>query len=472
MLNNVVFKRKFAMSMYKNRKLLLGKMTFYKDFVTDKRGDLYPIIKKGNETQEKVFENRYYVTGYIERLIGQFFPFASYEITIEKLDGQCGFHFNLGEINATVLLSNKELTFTVGEKTTALSLPDWVIQPTSIIVSCRPQNFDVYFIKNDQPQYFHTFISEEFINSNHIDSFSNGFVTLCVNNNAIVKEVSYYIDCGISQADIRPIRYENGDVLIEQGKIYLSATIRMQEEMFQGVFTWVPGTALIELTGALFYDSGDGKWCGDVASSILYHRETKMWYLWVCSFSHDHILGHAAFPGDPRFGVNVIDIELMKKSPSVTPISVFTGMEGDEDPDFIYDEQTSSWFMAICRLDTSLKAYRYVFFCSDNPFDGYTYIGQGVDGAETGGSFVRIKDELHFACGNSFNSISDYRIYDKNGMQNVVFDYPDGGFRGWGTIIPVKQGSRIRHYWLTFDRHKASQYNWSYGNLYCFEAKI
>jgi hypothetical protein len=27
----------------------------------------------------------------------------------------------------------------------------------------------------------------------------------------------------------------------------------------------------------------------------------------------------------------------------------------------------------------------------------------------------------------------------------------------------------MRYYWMTFDRHKGSDYNWSYGNLYCFE---
>ena len=29
----------------------------------------------------------------------------------------------------------------------------------------------------------------------------------------------------------------------------------------------------------------------------------------------------------------------------------FLGKEGDEDPDFIYDEITGEWYMAICRLD-------------------------------------------------------------------------------------------------------------------------
>ena len=73
-----------------------------------------------------------------------------------------------------------------------------------------------------------------------------------------------------------------------------------------------------------------------------------------------------------------------------------------------------------------------------------------------------------FACGNSFNLRANYRIYTKDGMIEPTFDFDDGGFRGWGTIIPVKMGSR-RYFWLTFDRHNASDYNWSYGNIYCFE---
>ncbi len=84
------------------------------------------------------------------------------------------------------------------------------------------------------------------------------------------------MDSGISQADIRPIRYENGDVMIEQGKIYLSASIRLQEGCFQGIFSWVPGTAQFELTGALFFDAGDGLWAGDVASSILKNRANRI----------------------------------------------------------------------------------------------------------------------------------------------------------------------------------------------------
>ena len=127
--------------------------------------------------------------------------------------------------------------------------------------------------------------------------------------------------------------------------------------------------------------------------------------------------------------------------------------------------------MAVCRLDASTRKYRYVFFESDEPFEGFSCIGKGLPGEETGGSFVKIEGEQHFVCGNSFSAVSDYRIYRADGMHNAHFDFPDGGFRGWGTVIPVKQGSRTRYYWLTFDRHNGSDYNWSYGNFYCFEAR-
>ena len=128
--------------------------------------------------------------------------------------------------------------------------------------------------------------------------------------------------------------------------------------------------------------------------------------------------------------------------------------------------------MAICRSDPETGRYRYFFFQSAEPFANYRFIGKGMPGSETGGSFVRCGKQRLFVCGNSFEAHSDYRIYSENGMQNAVFDYPDGGFRGWGTLMPIKLGTRTRWFWITFDRKLGSAFNWSYGNIYCFEAEI
>ena len=140
-----------------------------------------------------------------------------------------------------------------------------------------------------------------------------------------------------------------------------------------------------------------------------------------------------------------------------------------------YDEKTGKWLFCLCRVTEATKKYQYYFFESDRPDTDYKWIGCGPEGEETGGSIVKHEGKLYFVCGNSFSSKSDYRVYEWgkfDEFKNLVTDYPDGGFRGWGTIIPVNVGTRRRYYWLTFDRFLTSSiYNWSYGNVYCFEAE-
>ncbi len=471
--SKIKFRRRFALTHYKDLRLPLSEMTFTKDFVNDNRGDPYPILYKSETCVETVQANRYAVlSGSVCRWMGAFFPYASYSVSAKPSGGQVGFRFQLPTADADIHMDDASLYFMCGDTTDTVPLPPGLADYQTMTVSCRPGAFDIYFDINGAPSFCHTFTCSAFSQSDHYDFFSNGAVALSVSGKAVVSSVSSYLDCGISQADIRPIRYENGDVLLKNGKIWLTVSVRLEAGCYQGVFSHVPGTTEFEMTGALFFDAGDGVWAGDVASSILFHREQKQFYLWVCSFSRGHILGHAAFKGDPRYGVNVIDIELMNKAPENTPITSFLAFEGDEDPDFFYDRKTGKWTLAVCRLDPDIGAYRYVFFESTHPFSGYRCIGQGLDGAETGGSFVKIRDERYFVCGNDFNAVSNYRIYGPDGMQKLVFDYPDGGFRGWGTLIPVKFGSRTWHFLLTFDRHNGSAFNWSYGNLYCFEADI
>lgn len=160
-----------------------------------------------------------------------------------------------------------------------IDLPGFVKAECTLIVSCRPGAFDIYLKNNDKPEYLCTFYEKTFRDSNEYSLFSNGYVSLFASRNVVVKEVLSCIDNGVSIADIRPIKYENGEILQEQGKIYFTASVRMQEGTFQGVFSWIPGTAEFQMTGVLFYDCGDGKWRGYVAPVILYHRDTKQWYV-------------------------------------------------------------------------------------------------------------------------------------------------------------------------------------------------
>lgn len=467
-IEDIKFQRVFSKSMYKTLKLPLGEMTFTKDFINDKRGDLYPIIAKSDECIEWIKNNRYGAeNGTVERMFTRFFPYATYDLSFSDLNGSCGFAFCLANQKAELVCNGDELLLFDGICEQQAKLSEH-ISCGNMIVSCRPGAFDVYFVNNGKPDYIHTFQTETFACSNDKKYFEQGYVSIIIKESAVVNSVSSYIDCGISQADIRAVCYENGDVIYENGQIYFTASVRMQEGGFQGIFAWTPSTSDITFTGALFFDCGDGCWHNYLASSLLYNRKTKEWFIWTSSFEHKHILCYASFSGEPRFGVNVIDVTLMKPADK-EDVTAFAGFKGDEDPDFYYDEAAQKWYMAICRISPVTKKYRYMFFQSDKPFGDYTYIGQGHEGAETGGSFVNIGGEITFVCGNDFEKRANYRIYTKNGMHEAKFDFDDGGFRGWGTIIPVNMGSRKRYFWLTFDRHNGSSYNWSYGNIYCFE---
>ena len=97
------FKRKFSVSFYKNMKIKLSEMTFSKDFVQDRRGDLYPLLFRTEDCSEAVEQNRYTVRGgAVKRLIGQFFPYATYEISARMDAGAVGFCFMLPDAEASL----------------------------------------------------------------------------------------------------------------------------------------------------------------------------------------------------------------------------------------------------------------------------------------------------------------------------------------------------------------------------------
>ncbi len=466
------WKRKFSVNFYKNLKLKLAEMSFFKDFLHDRRGDPYPSLMHG---EEKLSGGHYFAKN-SERYFCSFFPYATYDMKLHALDGACGFgiHAKLGDVKILLLQENGALSVLFnGEKhETAYRFASGM----RFLVTARKNNFEIYFDYGDMPEFIMELTAEHLAGIHAEKEFKNTFTSLLCEGEAELSNVSSYMDSGLSQADIRPVKYENGDIILENGKMYFTLTLRMHTEMYQGVFSWVPGTMEFELTGAIFFDDGDGFWESDVATTLKFNRKTGKWLLWVCSFARDHVLGFCESEGDFRFGVNVADITLMKKAEESDPLTRLVGFWGDEDPDIIYDEERGVWVFVCCRLlsQENKRGYGYYLFEGDSPDRPDRFIASSSSGEETGGSLLKLDGKLYLICGNSFKLRSNYRIYTLPDMQScntMKFDHDDGGFRGWGTIVPVKMGSRTRFFHLTFDRHNASDFNWSYGNLYCFEAE-
>ena len=111
-IQDMTWHRLFSQSFYKNKKLPMGEMSFIRDFVNDTRGDLYTLIYKSEDCCEYVKNNIYHLdAGNVQRMLGQYFPYASYEITFCESKGSCGFIFNISDAQVSVICNTNSVTF-------------------------------------------------------------------------------------------------------------------------------------------------------------------------------------------------------------------------------------------------------------------------------------------------------------------------------------------------------------------------
>ena len=106
---------------------------------------------RSDDCVECVENNVYRVReGSVRRLIGQFFPYATYEVSAKIEDGEVGFRFTLPDEQAEIKASGTALRYLCGDHKEELPLP--YLNELTMIVSCRPGAFDVYFRKNGKAE--------------------------------------------------------------------------------------------------------------------------------------------------------------------------------------------------------------------------------------------------------------------------------------------------------------------------------
>ena len=606
------FHRLFSINPYRSLRMKLCEMSFCKDWPHTDRGEPYPIVREvGAALGEKVEDGRIAFSadepGERARLIGRFFPYASSEVCVDALDGEgarVGLEFAVRSgrgspytaadapglcvfverAGAEVCVCHEE--FVGGRSLGVVRHGTRAFTPGGLLfVSAHGAFFDVSLGR----EFVCTIQAEGFSDICRRSAFMNAGVSLYValpaGGRAAVSRAESFLDGGLSHADMKPVRYEDGTPILENGRLFLTLSSRLQAGAYQYVVSWNPSTCELRPEGAIFFDYGDGRWCADVAISLIYHRERREWLFWATAFSHGHILCHGTSAGDPRFGITVLDATLMEAQKPGSDVSngglpiqtsgaekdgelaqtkdcacgkagaarafasdevlsvqagvarisasdevlsaqaggrvaemagelartkecacgkagvarafasddvlsvqaggrgasvaeldddtLWLAKTGDEDPDFTYDRERGKWYMTICR---SVKGagYRYFLFESDEPFSGYRHVCHTESGENTGGLMVRIRGRRALVCGSDFKARAEYRVYplgDFSHFQRLTCDFDDGGFRGWGSLMPVPCGNRTKYVWMTFDRHNGSDYNWSYGNLYAYEAE-
>jgi hypothetical protein len=465
-------------------------MSFSNDFIGDKRSDLYPVLDNFGVFTEEIRDGVYSVSsqegGGTARLVGEFFPYYTYSLKVAALRS--------AEIGIALINDGFMLKAAATERgcrveylgKEILSVDEGILGGDILRVTFRAGGISLYRERDGKEKLIGDVCDKESLKSiSDIDGKGLSyllydkvykrtdaalFVSLGKGGEAAVEGVDVSLVSGIGTADVRPIKYADGTPLVENGRVFLTASARLETGAYQCILSWLPTTSDFKLEGALFFDTGDGMAANDVASTVIYDKERDKWYIWYCSFSHGHVLARAELSTDVRRGISVIDARLMETKDGAS-LCDFVGFFGDEDPDLILIDGT--WHLAICRPEAD--GYHYYRFTSSDPLDGFAFSDRTEGAEKTGGSFVNLDGEYYFVCGSDFKRRAVYDVYslfDFKAPRPLLHKHDDGGFRGWGSVFAIPVGTRKKVYHITFDRFLTSKkWNWSYGNLYVFEAE-
>ena len=280
-IREMIFKRKFSVNLYKSKKLPLAEMSFSKDWINTDRGDTYPVISQCGDINEAIKDSMYTASANgsacIKRLLGQYFPYATYEIAADITSGAiAGISIDTKDgRNASVYMKRSEDTFRIYKCINGMeaAVTDELAynSGTALVVTAHHGSmFDIYIRYGNHLSKLGYFEEEGFADLKNEKIFRSATASVYAGfeNEGLItlSKAEMYLDCGISQADIRPVRYEDGCPMMEKGRIYLTVSSRLETEKFQTVFSWNPSACDFRLEGAIFFDAGDGEWWGDVAS--------------------------------------------------------------------------------------------------------------------------------------------------------------------------------------------------------------
>lgn len=391
-LSSITFRRKHSLNLRKTLKYNLANMAFDRNFIDVQYSDLYPNLESVKNQTESIENGEYTIKqttstrNQVRRLFSGFNIFSSYEFKAHTINGgtygcRTGFSFSFPNLELNIMLgfktenkidlmSEKFVSGASQGVETHTELDFDYSNGIQVCITNFNNSFEVYFFENGRYNFKYKI---PVVDVNTFDKALNGRVSLYCrqdNNETITfTEVSNFYDCGLTQGDIRPIRYRNGLPIIRDGKIFFTLLSRFNEYSYQTIFSKSVNGNDYKLEGVLLFEYNN-KIYSDIASSIVYDNEKGRFIIWNGAFSQNHILGYGDCYSDILYGVNIISMTAMTKQtsgqsqPSITDDKLFYAKYQDEDPDIIYNEKTNKWNLVICRTDSTFdnNVYNYYLF--------------------------------------------------------------------------------------------------------------
>ena len=276
-----------------------------------------------------------------------------------------------------------------------------------------------------------------------------------------IKSTRQEYSSGSAWADYRLCTYEDGSPIVEGGKMFMCID-DVSSPSSNGVYSFDINTLNICHIGEIVASIGERI---DIAyaNHIMYNRMDGYWYVYTHFGSSDnHYLYVGKSVNDPRYGINNIDFSLLDYSGKANL---------DEDSFVYYDSDISKWVLVY-----SKQANKICKQTSDYPDSGFGNAATSSLTTLTGPTITKIGGTRYIICGSGSDAANDaYKVLDINTLAELGtlnLDYPTGGWRGWGTIIPLPDGLNTKYILMTFDRIASSSLsNWTYGNLYVYESQ-
>jgi hypothetical protein len=301
-----------------------------------------------------------------------------------------------------------------------------------------------------------------------INSFQSNLFLKLKEGKVDIRKVGSALTSGMGLADIRAITYENGDPLLDKGRLWYTMTVRGMglPHPVQGVFSMNPSVFDIKMEGIIVFDRKDGLLRNEVASHIYYDRKDSIWRGLTTGFSsfasktEKKQLLSIESKKDPRFGFSIMQ---------ATPF----GMVGDyEDPHLLYDSKVKKWRMLTCVKEDGYKA---IMLESDSWNKGYTKIAGPVAFNSTGTSIQKIGNQFYCFSGSKDRKIYIYSYPDLKEAGTLKMDLPPWdettGSRVWPNVVQLPDGYPFRYVALMMDRFNypgLQSPNWTYGALYLY----
>ncbi len=438
-------------------------------------GNDHLIVQSENETQTGIW-------------FGGFNPFATYTIDVASSSGsgEVGFQFTnvdrKEQFMVTVEFKDTMLTgvkmravknaVEIQNKTMAVNLSGKERTEGKIILQMLGSGLVLYTYNNGLPKVigqsdFNTYL--DLRKKQYIHSFQSHLFVQLDSGEVQINKVGMSLSTGVGQADIRAITYENGDPLLDGGRLWYTMSIRGRAlpHHIQGVFSMNPTVFDIRLEGIIVFDRKDGILRNEIASHIFYDRSSKVWRGTTTGFSayanpdkEQKQLLAVESQNDPRFGFSV-----MEASPF--------GVVGDiEDPHIIFDSEAGKWRILTC---VNQDGYKAIMMESNHWNKDYTMIAGPVTHNSTGTSIQKIGNQRYCFSGSKERDIFIYTYPDLQEVGTLKMDLPPwdetSGTRVWPNVIQLPQGYSSRYVALMMDRFNYPDMkgpNWTYGALYLY----